>query len=234
MRNLSLKDLPVVFIACQVFEGLFEKYLPEDIASKIVYLDYGMHRLPNKISRSLQEVIDGLDEPSLVVLGFGLCGNGLSGTKAGKHALLIPCVDDCIAVLLGSHQAYLREFEAVPGTYYLSKGWLEAGSHPLKEYQEYIDIYGQEKAQWIMDQQYQNYKRVLFVVQSQEDLDAYGKKAREVAQYCKRWDMVYEEMQGSDRYIKNLVDVALDPDKINEEFVLILPGGEICLEQFLR
>jgi len=69
-----------------------------------------------------------------VVLGYGLCGNGLHGLKAGRHTLLAPRADDCIALLLGSYQAYRREFDAEPATYWLSKGWLESGSNPLQEY----------------------------------------------------------------------------------------------------
>jgi len=68
------------------------------------------------------------------VLGYGLCGNGLHEISAGKHTLLIPRTDDCIAVILGSYQAYRREFDAHPATCYLSKGWLEGGGTPLMEY----------------------------------------------------------------------------------------------------
>jgi len=63
-----------------------------------------------------------------------LCGNGLNGIRAGQHILLIPRADDCIAILLGSYQVYKQEFQSAPGTYYLSKGWLESGSNPLSEY----------------------------------------------------------------------------------------------------
>jgi hypothetical protein len=91
-------------------------------------------------------------EPSLIVLGYGLCGNGARGVKSRRHTLLIPRTDDCIAILLGSRRAYRREFNAVPGTYYLSKGWLESGSHPLSEYEEYAERYGREEAKWILDQ----------------------------------------------------------------------------------
>jgi len=228
------RDLPVVVIACRVFQGLFERHLPDGLAKSVIYKEYGLHRVPSRIQGSLQDEIDTIEEASLVVLGYGLCGNGLAGVRSGIHTLLIPCVDDCIAMLLGSHEAYRKQFQSVPGTYYLSKGWLESGSQPLKEYQECVEKYGKDNADWIMDQQYRNYRRLVFVAQGQGDLDEYRPQAKEVAQFCRRWDMEYEEILGSDRYIKRLVEVAIDPARVNEDFVLIPPGGEVRLEQFLR
>jgi hypothetical protein len=234
MNSNSLKELPIVIIACKVFQDLLERHLPKELAKRVIYNDYGLHRIPKKIMTVLQSEIDNIKEPSLVVIGYGLCGNGLSGVKSGKHTLLIPCVDDCIVMLLGSHQAYIREFESVPGTYYLSKGWLESGSHPLKEYDECVAKYGSDNAEYIMDQQYRNYRRVALVAHSQQDLEEYRTQAQEVARFCQRWDMSYEEILGSDNYVRLLIEVMLDPTKVNEDFVLIPPGGEVRLEQFLR
>lgn len=238
----SPHGLPIAVIACQVLQDLLDRMLPQDLAQKVIYMDYGLHRVPSKMPGTLQEVIDNLEEPSLVVLGYGLCGTGLKGVRAGNHTLLVPRVDDCIALLLGSYAAYLREFQAVPGTYYLSKGWLESGSHPLKEYNEYVVRYGAEQAMWVMDQQYQHYERLVLVAHSQEDLEAYRPQAEEVARFCRRWGMRYEELLGSDAYVKQLVDVILSQaggsvtalDKANGDFLIIPPGGEIQQQQFMR
>lgn len=229
----SAAKLPVVVIACQVLQSMLEQLLPQDLTKQVTFMDYGLHRVPSKMTWTLQDTIDSIEEPSLVVLGYGLCGNGLNGIKAGRHTLLVPRTDDCIAILLGSRQAYVREFEAVPGTYYLSKGWLESGSHPLKEYEEYLEKYGAEKTAWIMDQQYQHYERLVLVGHSQSDLETYRPQALKVARYCERWDMRYEELLGSDEYVRRLIDASAVPDNNSEDFVIIPPGGEIRLEQFI-
>jgi hypothetical protein len=213
---------------------MLEELLPKDLVRQITFMDYGLHRVPGKMTWTLQDAIDEIEEPSLVVLGYGLCGNGLNGIKAGKHTLLVPRTDDCIAMLLGSRQAYIREFEAVPGTYYLSKGWLESGSHPLKEYHEYKEKYGPAEAEWLMDQQYQHYKRLVLVAHSQADLDRYRPQAEEVARYCERWGMRYEEILGSDDYVRRLVEAAASLDKADGDFLVIPPGGEISQNQFIR
>jgi hypothetical protein len=197
-------------------------------------MDYGLHRVPNKLAQALQETIDHILQPSLVVLGYGLCGNGLNGIKAGKHILLVPRADDCIAILLGSYQAYRREFDSSPGTYYLSKGWLESGSNPLSEYREYEKRLGPEKAIWVMDQQYRNYKRLALVAHSKEDLEKYRPQAKEVAGFCQRWGMHYEEILGSDLFVRQLVAAATALDKANEDFVVIPPWGELKQTDFIR
>jgi hypothetical protein len=230
----ALEKLPVVVIACQVLQNMLERLLPANLAEQVTYMDYGLHRVPNNMTGTLQAAIDKIEQPSLVVLGYGLCGNGLDGIKAGLHTLLVPRADDCIAILLGSRQAYLREFEAVPGTYYLSKGWLESGSHPLKEYQECAEKYGLEDADWIMDQQYQHYERLVLVTHSQADMEKYRPWAQAVAHFCERWDMRYEEILGSDDFVRRLVEAATVPDNAGHDFIIIPPGGEIRQEQFLR
>ena len=153
---------------------------------------------------------------------------------AGRHTLLVPRTDDCITMLLGSRQAYIREFEAVPGTYYLSKGWLESGSHPLKEYEEYLPRYGEEQAMWLMDQQYQHYERLLLVAHSQADLDAYRPQAQGVARFCERWGIRYEELLGSDQYVRRLAELAKTLDEDDDDFLIIPLGGEVRQEHFVR
>jgi len=230
----SENNVPVVILACQVFQHLIEKRLPPGLADSITYLDYGLHKIPRNLKTYLQEQIDNIEKPSLVVLGYGLCGNGLDGVRAGKHILLVPRTDDCIAILLGSNQAYQREFDATPGTYWLSKGWLESGSNPLREYQVYLERYGTEQTEWLMDTQYKNYKRLAFVAHNQEDLDAYRPQAEEVARYCQRWGMRYEEILGSEDYIIRLVEVAAALDQAGDDFVIVPPGGELSQSQFIR
>jgi hypothetical protein len=239
MVEASPEKLPVVVISCQVLQDLLIRLLPPGLAKEVIIMDYGLHRVPQKMTWTLQEAIDRIEEPSLIVLGYGLCGNGLNGIQAGKHTLLVPRVDDCIALLLGSRKAYVHEFETVPGTYYLSKGWLESGSHPLKEYEEYLPKYGPERTMWFMDQQYQNYQRLVLVAHSEADLETYRPQALQVARFCERWGMRYEELLGSDQYVRRLVDAigaAAVPGaaQTDGDVMVIPPGGEIRQEQFMR
>lgn len=224
-----------MIISCQVFQHLIEKHLPENtLIRSISYLDFGLHLVPRNLNAAIQDRLDGIEQPSLVVLGYGLCGNGLDGIQAGKHILLIPRTDDCIAILLGDYQKYRAEFNAHPGTYYLTKGWLESASNPLRQYQEYEAKYGADTADYLMDSQYQHYRRLAFVAHDLEDLAEYRPQAEQVARYCQRWDMLYEELLGSEAYIHRLIETAAALDQAEDEFVVIPPGGVLKQSHFLR
>jgi len=81
----------------------------------------------------------------------------------------------------------------------------------------------------------------VLVARSQDDLDAYRPQAQEVARFCERWGMRYEEILGSDRYVERLIEAAAalgngsqPPDGLKSDFVVIPPGGEIRQEMFMR
>jgi len=226
--------VPIVVIACNVFQNFIEPYFPAGRVTRTVFLEYGLHVTPRTLQHAIQEQIEAIETPSLVLLGYGLCGNGLNGIQAGRHTLLIPRVDDCIALLLGSRQAYQEQFERIPGTYYLSKGWLEAGSNPLNEYRKYVAQYGEAQANWLMDTQYKNYRRLALVAHSQADLEKYRPLAQEVAGYCARWGMAYEELLGSDAYVRSLLETATQLEQASEAFIVVPPGGVLKQIQFLR
>ena len=216
-------------------QSLIQPHLRIDEDIPVTYLDYGLHIRPEKMTPTLQDQLNALPEPSLVLIGYGLCGNGLAGLKAGPHTLVIPRADDCITILLGSYQSYVQAFREQPGTYYLTKGWLESGSDPLKEYRSYADRYGMQNADSLIDMMYGRYKRLCFVAHNQADLDEYRPRAIEVAEFCaQRWNMTYEERIGSDGLIRRLLEAPRRPGTLGEDFVVVRPGGTVEQMMFIR
>lgn len=228
------ENIPVIILSCRVFQNWLEHLLPKGLTDNITFFNYALHRVPKKLRETLQEALDSFEQPSLVLLGYGLCGNGLADIRAGKHTLVIPRTDDHIAIILGSYKAYRREFDKEPATYYLSKGWLEGGSTPLNEHQELIEKYGEKKADWLMDYQYHNYKRLALIVQNAQDLDTYRPIALEVAKYCERWGFRYEEIIGNDSMLLRLIEIAAGLDQADENFLMGPPGGTLTQTQFFR
>ena len=239
----TARNRPLVLLTCQVFQHWLENLLPDDLASSITFFDYGLHAVPKNLRLTIQQAIDSIEQPSLILLGYGLCGNGLDNINAGKHFLLIPRADDCIALMLGSYQAYRREMDNEPGTYYLSKGWLEAGTNPLEENIAYEKKYGVETAAFLMDTQYHHYRRLMLVARNQEELVKYRPEALKVAEFCSRWGMRYEEILGSDDFMQRLValavrliqggDLAFEGAEAGD-FLLIPPGDVLKQELFRR
>lgn len=225
---------PIVVISCAVFQHLFEEMLPKEHSADVTFLDYGLHAVPKNLRATVQKTVDSVSEPSLIVLGYGLCGNGLNGIEAGRHTLLIPRADDCISILMGSYDTYLQEFNNNPGTYYLTKGWLELGTDPLTEYHNMVDKYGAETAEWLMDEQYEHYRKLVLIAHTQEELEKYRPRALEVAKYCERWEMQYSELVGSDAYVAGLIQAITSVQESNDDFLLVPPGGSLKQNQFFR
>jgi hypothetical protein len=46
---------PLVILACQVFQGWLERFLPEEARQRITFFDYGLHAVPKKLRQTLQE-----------------------------------------------------------------------------------------------------------------------------------------------------------------------------------
>ncbi len=97
--------------------------MPQNIDSE--FLEYGLHDTPDKLRQELQKCIEKSSQYDTLLLGYGLCSNGVAGLKSDKHRIIIPRVHDCISLLLGSRARYEDEFERHPGTFYLSNGWIK-------------------------------------------------------------------------------------------------------------
>ncbi|MHA1553523.1 MAG: DUF1638 domain-containing protein [Alphaproteobacteria bacterium] len=223
-----------ILLACQVMRALIGPRLAE-AGVREIYMDYGLHVRPKRMAAALQAELDGLAKPQTVLLGYGLCGNGLAGLKAGHHTLIIPRTDDCIAILLGSFDAYLQAQRENPGTYYLTRGWLESEDEPLSQYLGYVERFGTESADHVIDAMYDQYTVVCFVATNEAELIDCRARAREIADFCaERWGMRYEERVGSAVFIGKLLDAPQNIAAVGDDLLVIPPGGTVETEMFAR
>jgi hypothetical protein len=202
-------------IACATVIEEMLPHLPTGVEPQV--LDFGLHVNPQELKRILQETVDAVaPEADTILLGYGLCSQAVVGLRANGCTLVVPRVDDCIAIFLGSGVAYREQFRAVPGTYYLTKGWIEAGDSPFAEYDSLVERYGEEKAQWLMGQMLKNYTRLALINTGQYELERYRAYARNTAE---RWGLRYEEIPGSGTLVARLLHGPWDGD-----FVVARPG----------
>ena len=124
-------------IACATVIEEMRPLLPSNVSSEV--LDFGLHITPEKLRESLQQAIDKIgDDADVIILGYGLCSMAAVGLKTEKCTLVVPRVDDCIAIFLGSTAAYREQGKQEPGTYYLTKGWIEVGDSPFEEHKRLV------------------------------------------------------------------------------------------------
>ncbi len=213
----------VKLICCKTMMEEIENMKPEDLP--VEYMEYALHQTPDKLREELQRRIDEEKEAETLVFVYGLCSRGLDGLKSGDKTLVIPRVHDCISLLLGSRDKYSEEFEENPGTYFLSKGWIDQEADPYQEYQRYREQYGEENAQYIINESYKNYKRVAFIETNLPGLEEYEEYALKVADFL---GADYEKMSGEKNFFEKIV--SCDWDK---NFVIVPPGSVSRYQDFM-
>ena len=176
----------------------------------------------------IQEEINKAEQTDIdaIILGYGLCSNGALGIRANRHPLIIPRAHDCIAMFLGSPERYMEEHRKEPGTFYLTKGWIEEGKSPLGVYEEYCRRFPKETAEWVIREELKNYTRIALVVTELGVSEAHRKHAQENARF---FNLRYEEIKGSLAFFKKMLQGPRDKD-----FIILQPGQEATQEMFLE
>lgn len=188
-------------------------------------LEFGLHAYPDRLRTTLQAAIDAAPEDvDTLLLGYGLCSQAAVGLKAGRFTLVIPKVDDCISIFLGSHAAYKAQCQAEPGSYYLTKGWIEVGTTPMSDFADFSRKYGAEKAARLQKIMLRNYKRLVFINTGQYEVERYRQYTLENAE---KMGLRFEEVEGSDAMVRRLIEGEWD-----EEFLVIQPGEAIRYDHF--
>jgi hypothetical protein len=210
-------------IACQVVIEEMLPFLPQGVDYES--LELGLHVRPENLKKTLQEKIDASSKgPGTILLGYGLCSRSVSGLRSETCSLVVPRVDDCISIFLGSREAYLKQIKAEPGTYYLTKGWIEGGDHLFSSYDQTVERYGAEKAEWLMKRMLQNYTRLVFINTGTYEVEKYREYTKRMAA---RHGLRFEEIHGATTLVEKMIHGPWDDD-----FLVVPPGQAISYEGF--
>lgn len=210
-------------LACETVIEEMQPLLPPEMAYEV--LDFGLHLAPTSLKERLQEAIDENGKTyDTIILGYGLCSLAVVGLVARDCTLVIPKVDDCIAIFLGSGEEYANQAKKEPGTYYLTKGWIEVSDTLLDEQERIVEKYGEERAIQIMQIILKNYKRLVYIDTGVENQDKYRDVAKKTANQFK---LRFEEVQGSNALITKTIFGPWDQD-----ILVVKPGVRIQYTDF--
>ena len=203
----------------------------------VEFLPKGLHDLGGKpMAAKIQEAVDRTPEGvyQAILLGYGLCGNGLEGLTARHTRLVLPRAHDCIALLLGSHERYQAYFADNPGTFYRSTGWLERGqglqqlTHHTTGFDESLETligkYGEDNGRYLYEEMTRyraQYRKLTFI---ETGLEADGKFIAEAAAEAKEKGWSFERLPGDLAWLGRLVEGAW----ADAEFVVAEPGQRIA------
>lgn len=211
-------------IACATIMKEMRPLLPPQIRYET--LEAGLHINPENLKQKLQQSIKAAESAAdIIILGYGLCSLAVVGLMSKRSTIIVPRVDDCTAIFLGSRAEYARQHSHIPGTLYLSKGWLEAGA-PLLQREEMVKRYGEEKAKLLIKSMFKSYTRLAFIDTGISDSEYYRTQTRTIAEEL---NLRYEEIKGSNSIIVRLLYGPWD-----EEFVTVSPGQSISFTDFRK
>ncbi|MFH1569199.1 MAG: DUF1638 domain-containing protein [Gemmatimonadota bacterium] len=204
------------------------------------FLSQGYHDNPEVGLARLQAILDAAEPGRFdaILMGYGLCNNMLAGLRAPSHTrVVIPRAHDCITFFYGSKERYRAEFDACPGTYVYTSGWLEhrerGGERPQRpqsaslggdqSYAEMVARYGEDNAQYL--QQFlgnwtSHYNRGVYI---NFDFTAHLPYREQARQICadRGWEFV--EIDGD----LGLIQAWLDGPWPGREFLVVEPGQRV-------
>jgi hypothetical protein len=204
------------------------------------FLKKGLHDLKREeMNKRIQAAVDAVPESenyTAILLGYARCNDGLVGLTARSIPLVIPRAHDCITFFFGSRQEYQKYFDAHPGTFYHTTGWIERdnpnvpGSQGVMQqlgldmtYEEMVEKYGREDADYILQTLgggLNQYTGICYLKTDVTDetpfIDASRKEAKK-----RNWN--FELRQGNISLLKQLFSGQWDEN----DFLIVPPGHKI-------
>jgi hypothetical protein len=207
----------------------------------VEFLPKGLHDAGQAaMSARLAAALDAVDaaQYDAVLLGYGLCSNGLVGLRARAVPLVVPRAHDCITLFLGSKERYLDYFMSHPGVYFKTTGWIERGeglaqlgpeaiehrSGLGQSYEDLVAKYGEDNARFLYEQignMLRNYRGLAFIEMGVEPDERFERRTREEAAQ-RGW--TFEKLAGDMTLIRALLDGPWDADR----FLVVPPGARIA------
>jgi hypothetical protein len=215
-------DRPRKIISCEVLRNEVECVNP---GYEVDFFEGALHDYPDRMRAAIQQRIDDTEGEREILLCCGRCSNGAAGLDAGPHRLVLPAVDDCISLVLGSREDYLTEHRAQPGTYYYTRGWIDFIQDPYKEYLKIVPKFGEEKAAMVARMIMEHYTRVAVI--ETPGVPGVADKRAYLDEVCAFYDLPLEPLTGSLRFFEKLMGGPYD-----DEFIVVEPGDSLEERRF--
>lgn len=232
-------------IACKLLQRELSAVAAEaESCVDITFMRQELHATPERLREALQREIDAVESGEdlhsaeyngaapqgkrldAILLGYGLCSNALAGLHSRSVPLVIPRAHDCTALLMGSRQAYRDYFDAVKGTSFLSRGWMDNGYDLEEQDMErlralYMAQYEDEDAvEFLLDlsrQSMANYRALTCIFWKELPPGELEEKGRAIAAE-RGWE--FHRYDGDSALLRAL----LRGDWDEEKFLIVQPG----------
>lgn len=229
--------------SCRVFTRELSYFIAKSPnVVDVTFLPQGLHDAPQVLREELQGEIARFREqvnkwqrrrkPDYLALAFGLCSESIVGIEAIDVPIIVPRIDDCIGMFLGSEQRYLDYFERYKGTFWAFPSWGESTCSTDEDYYEimraeYLKRYDGDEdiVEDMMELEISmtaNYSNVGYI-SSELAVDPQGARAH-AERYARSRGWNFLEFEGDLSLMEQLVNGPWDEDK----FLIVPPGYRIA------
>lgn len=220
---------PFKLVACEVFKkDILRIQHRFNLTSQYdtLFLPFGYHRNPKKLSKKLQEIIDKCPDYEYTILSYGCCGGGAMGFEVKETPVVIPRVHDCFDIFLG-RQKRTALFREEPGTYFLSDGWVTSDGTPfekLNNNKSNLTVSLEDNN--LITLAYSGYKRLVFIRTGAES-DITNSRVRLSASMM-GWDMV--EINSDMSVLHRLLNFQWD----SNDFLTLKTGDRFDIQRLIK
>ena len=229
--------------SCRVFTRELSHFIAKSPnIIDVTFLPQGLHDAPQVLRGELQAAIAKFREqvtskqrrrkPDYLALAFGLCSDSIVGIEAIDVPLIVPRIDDCVGMYLGSEQRYLDYFEKYKGTFWAFPSWAESTISTDADYldqtrAEYMERYDgdEDMVEDVIEMELSmtaNYSNVGYIT-SPLAVDPEGSRAH-AARYADDHGWSLLEFEGDLSLMERLLNGPWDDD----EFLVVPPGYRIA------
>ena len=229
--------------SCRVFTRELSYFIAKSKnVVDVTFLPQGLHEAPKVLNAELQASIARFREdcdnwrrrrrPDYLALCFGLCSESIVGIEALDVPIVVPRVDDCVGVYLGSEERYLEYFNKYKGTFWAFPSWAESSPSTDADYldimrAEYLKRYDgdEDLVEDMIELELEmtaNYRNVGYI-SSPLAVDPEGSREH-AARYARDhgWNLI--EAEGDLSLMEQLLNGPWDEDK----FLVVPPGYRIA------
>lgn len=205
-------------IVCRALAHVLEPLA--DTETEISVLEIGLHvdTLILK-DRLLKEVADIEERDTDILLGYGLCGRALEGVVSARSTLVLPKVDDCVGVLLGSRQRHKNLLKQYAGCYFLEQDWLATELNIFAEIMRGLERIPHERRERVVKLMLKHYNTIAL-------LDSGNLSPENEAlciTYSRQYDMQLIRLKTESGLLTRLIKGPWS----EEEFLVLPPGKPI-------
>ena len=213
-----------ILIACSMIEdeinAVFDRFdVPE---TEVWWQERGHHNYPEKLRDVMQKEIERAETEGadIIMLGYGLCGEGACGWHTERALLAMPRYDDCINMMLCTGKRDRRNYLET-GKMYLTGGWSRDEGALLTMLDSYLAKYGERRAKKLMKMMLDSYTDVTVIDTGCYELGPVLEYADECARIM---DLNVSMVPGSNEVLRKLICGDWDED------ILVKQPGEAVEE----